>query len=158
MTVYQGEVLGEALFSALAANADTPIRYRQFAAMLQLETEAKARLRPFLIRLGLSVVEDEKFRAEGYRAAERLAALSWPDFLDTFEREIAEYRDLYQAIADRAPAEDHEALQAMANHEKIFIRFVTAERAGRPMDALREIESELQHPLGPPAASGARAT
>jgi hypothetical protein len=149
MSVYQGEVLGEALFSAMAEGANSPDRYRQFAAMLQLETETKARLRPLLASLGLSVVEREESRAEGYRAAARWLALPPGEFLDTFEREIAVYRDLYQTMADRAPAASQIALQSMVEHEQVFLRYVAAEREGRSADALSIIQSQLRYPSGP---------
>ena len=146
MSVYQCEVLGESMFSALLEVADTAMKRRQFAAMLQMETEAKARLRPLLQRLGLSVVETESYRQEGYRVAKRYAALPWSDFLQTFDREILEYADKYQAIADAAPVEDRVPLQFMVEHEKAFLRFVNAETAGRSGEALAILEAQLRYP------------
>jgi hypothetical protein len=158
MAVYQGEVFGEALFSALLAAAATPLRRRQFAAMLQMESEAKVRLRPFLTLLGLSIVEDESDRAEGRRAAERLASLPWADFLAAFGTEIEGYVERYREIAERAPAEDREPLRFMVEHELSFLRFVAAERDGRSDDALGAIVSQLQYPLGGEVApAGVRA-
>lgn len=148
LKVYQGEVLGEALFSAMAAGADSDERYRHFAAMLQMETETKAWLRPLLVKLGIAVVEDEKSRSEGCLAASRWLLLPWGEFLDTFEREITVYRDLYQSMADRAPAVTRQALQAMVEHENVFLRYAAAERDGRSADALAAVETPLRYPLG----------
>ena len=153
--IYQGEVLGEALFSGLLAAAVEPCRQQQFAAMLQLETEAKARLRPFLTRLGLSVVEDATARREGERLAVQLAALPWPEFLDEFARSIAEYEQLYADWAKLAPPEDAQLMRGMVEHERVFLRYAQAERAGRSAQALALIEAELVQPLGAVAAVGA---
>jgi hypothetical protein len=142
MAVYQGEVLGEALYSGLLANA-APQHQHYFAAMLQMETEAKARLRPFLVRLGLSVVESEDSRREGIALASTLGLLSWEEFLAAFAREIAVYVDKYQTIADQAPPEDRPALDFMVEHEKSFLRFAAAELTGEPAQAIEALASQL---------------
>jgi hypothetical protein len=146
MSVYQGEVLGESMFSALLASAETAMQRRQFTAMLQMESEAKARLRPFLQRLGLSTVEDETRRAQGYEVARRYERLSWSEFLTTFDREIREYVDKYQAIADAAPIEDRVPLEFMVEHEKTFLRYVALEAVGRSTEALATLEAQLRYP------------
>jgi hypothetical protein len=142
MAVYQGEVFGEALFSGLLERA-APQHQPLFSAMLQMETEAKARLRPFLIRLGLSIAEDEDMRRRGCADAARLGALGWREFLATFVAEIAVYVDRYQAIADAAPAEDREALEFMVEHERKFMRCAAAALVGRNDHALEAVASEL---------------
>ncbi len=102
MAVYQGEVCGDALLSALLATAASPPHRRQVAKMLQRVSEANVRLRPFLARLGLSEVEDESARAGGRRAAQRLVTLPWPDFLTALGAEIEAYVERSRKIAERA--------------------------------------------------------
>ncbi len=143
MSVYQGEVLGESMFSGLLAAAASK-HQPYFAAMLQMETEAKAMLRPLLMRRGLSIVESETWRQEGYGHAARLGALSWPDFLRVFIEEIRVYVDRYQGFADQAPPEDRDALLAMVEHEKSFIRFAEAAQQGKPAEALAALTSQLK--------------
>src|SRR5262249_20481334 len=55
--LYQGEVLGEAFFHAYLKQETDPQRRFKWATLMQLECETKARLRPFLSRLGLSLEE-----------------------------------------------------------------------------------------------------
>lgn len=152
MEIYQGEVLGEAMFSGLLASA-APQHKAYFEAMLQMETETKARLRPLLVRHGLSLVESEEWRAQGYRDAARLGALGWEDFLATFTAEISVYIEKYQDIADLAPAEDRPLLGAMVEHERKFVRFAVAELTGRADHALEAIADGLVfRPDGRPGA------
>ena len=57
--MYQGEVLGEAVLGRWLQLESDPVRRYKWATLQQLETETKARLRPFMMRLGLSVVEND---------------------------------------------------------------------------------------------------
>ncbi|MBU6257134.1 MAG: hypothetical protein KGL18_08855 [Burkholderiales bacterium] len=147
MAVYQGEVLGEAMFSQLAATAPTPWLQGLYSTMLQFETETKMRLRPFIHRLGLSVAEDESARAEGLRVARRYEALEPAAWIELFEREIGEYVDRYQALADRAPPEDAGVLEGMAEHERVFLCVVAAMRAGDEAGAVETVARRLAFPL-----------
>jgi hypothetical protein len=154
MEVYQGEVHGEGLFSRMAALATTAERRRKFENLLQLESEAKVRLRPFLARLGLSVVEDESSRASGRELGEQLAAQPWEVLLKTFLADIDRYISRYQALADAAPAADREPLQFMVEHERALSAFLKQELAGQPDQSLRAILPLLAYPL-PAADAGA---
>jgi hypothetical protein len=156
MEVYQGEVHGEGLFSRLAALATPEDRRRKFEILLQLESEAKVRLRPFLARLGLEVVEDESSRASGRELAERLASQPWEDLLKTFLADIERYISAYQALAEAAPPEDQEPLRFMVQHERALRGFLEQELAGKPHQSLRGILPLLAYPLpaiGPGAAN-----
>ena len=57
--LYQSEVLGEAAFLALMKAARSERDRYQFGTFLQLETETKARLRPFLLKHGLELDESQ---------------------------------------------------------------------------------------------------
>ena len=50
--MYQGEVLGEALLNAYVALEPDAVRRYKWGTILQLETQTKARPRPFLHRAG----------------------------------------------------------------------------------------------------------
>ena len=56
---YRGEQIGEAASSYLVTHEANPVRRYKWATLLQLETETKARLRPFLMRLGLSPAQTD---------------------------------------------------------------------------------------------------
>jgi hypothetical protein len=147
MDVYQSEILGEGLFSRLAELSSGEERRDKFSTLLQLESEAKVRLRPLLCRLGLSVVEDEEYRRRGRVLAERLAAQSWDASLRDFGADIDDYIARYRALADGAPAEDQAELHFMVRHEEALRAFLVRELHGRPGESLDLVISLLEHPL-----------
>src|SRR5262249_58959795 len=63
--VYRGEGGGEAAFESMLATADGVEQQYVIGSLLQLETEGKAIIRPLLMRLGLSMLEDAEGRAGG---------------------------------------------------------------------------------------------
>jgi len=148
--MYQGELLGEALFSRAAALARSDEQRFKLCVLLQLETETKARLRPLVAQLGLDLVEDEAFRAEGLRLGDELGALPWIDFLRTLERELKVYVTKYQRIADLAPVSERQVPQSMVEHEQALLAFVRAELAepGSPR-SLDAVNALLANPLAP---------
>src|SRR6516165_6506659 len=103
--MYQGEVFGEAILASyLALEKDAERRYK-WATLMQLETETKARLRPFLARLGLSVAQDDvSDKVAGF--AKAYASKSWQQHM----KEVGEITDFYIAkfreIDAAAPPEE----------------------------------------------------
>ncbi|HXQ64883.1 MAG TPA: hypothetical protein VN787_08505 [Steroidobacteraceae bacterium] len=144
--VYRGEILGEALFSRLAALSDNADRRYLFSVLLQLESEAKIRLRPLLARLGLSVVEDEASRREGEARAERVVAQPWLDAVRDWTTWIDGIIATYVALAREAPTADREALEYMVRHEQALAAFLAAELAGKG-ESVAPVLSFLLHPL-----------
>ena len=147
LDLYQGEVYGEGLFSVMAARAGDPLRRRQFAVMLQYESETKVRLRPFLARLGLPLEEHESARAEGLKRGAHYAALPWPDFLTEFHASIRRYIADYEAIARLGPPSDQAMLRSMVEHEQAFLCYLEHELAGDSQRSLERIAGLLEHPL-----------
>lgn len=146
--MYQGELLGEALFSRAAALARTDDQRFKLCVLLQLESETKARLRPLVARLGLNLVEDESFRTEGLRLGDELGALPWTEFLETLGRELELYVTKYQSIADLAPPSDRPIAQSMVDHERALLSFVNAELSGTNADrSLEAVNALLVNPL-----------
>ncbi|MFI4933798.1 MAG: hypothetical protein ACHP7N_04215 [Caulobacterales bacterium] len=83
---YQGEVLGEA-FSSRAIGADVdPVHRYKWGCLLQLETETKAKLRPFLVRLGLSI-EEADVRAQVDAAFKTWSSKTWRDQMREQDRQ-----------------------------------------------------------------------
>ena len=50
LNVYYGEQFGEAFYAMLLAETDNEIEKLILTALLQLETEGKARVRPFIVK------------------------------------------------------------------------------------------------------------
>ena len=99
--LYAAEVLGEGLASRwleLSSNRDQ--RYK-LALFLQLESEAKVRLRPLLARHGLDLVEDQAQRSAGAEVAEKFATMPWKDAMDTFADLKAATRQRRQRVETR---------------------------------------------------------
>ena len=67
---YESEIFGEAFLLALVEEARNEGEKYQFGTLVQLETETKARLRPFLTRYGVSL--SEKMELGEVDAAARL--------------------------------------------------------------------------------------
>ena len=88
--LYAAEVLGEGLASRWLELASDPDQKYKLSLCLQLDSEAKVRLRPLLARHGLSVVEEQNQRAAGAAAADRFASLPWKEAMATgaMEREL----------------------------------------------------------------------
>ena len=81
--LYAAEVLGEAMANRWMELTTDPIQKYKLALFLQLESEAKVRLRPLLARHGISLVEGERHKAAGAAAAEQFAAQSWKEAMAT---------------------------------------------------------------------------
>src|SRR5437764_10584484 len=75
--LYQGEVIGEAVFDKMLHHLDDDRQRYVVATMLQLETETKARLRPVAAASGLDIAEDPAERAAGEALAAQLSTATW---------------------------------------------------------------------------------
>ena len=111
-TLYDGEVMGERLPLALHAAARSPREADQFAAILQLETETKARLRPLLLKHGMSPAETADLGGIPARLA-NYASQEWRDYSAATAARLAGVLRDYEAIAALGPPEDQPILQAV---------------------------------------------
>jgi len=143
--LYQAEIIGEGLFSTWLAGCPPQHAYG-IALLLQLEGEAKVRLRPLLWRLGLTLVEDQSMRAAGIEAAERLRRLPWPQAMLELAELVKPYLERYRALEAAAPASDKPQVHFMVNHEVTVQRFAELQAAGEPRAALRMVRDQLEHP------------
>jgi len=142
--LYQGEIIGEGLFSTLLATCPPEHAYGM-ALLLQLEGEAKVRLRPLLWRLGLSVVEDQAMRAAGIQAADKLKQLPWRQAMLELAELVKPYLARYQALEAAAPDSDKPAVHFMVAHEVSVLRFAELAAAG-DKHAVQEVLNQLEHP------------
>src|SRR5439155_2522476 len=99
---YRGEVIGEAIISALIGATSDPIERLKLAHLLQLETETKAWLRPHMIRAGLSIAEPPEFRETAQQVAAGLAPLEWLDKIKAIAGFIPDLVKQYSAYAQTA--------------------------------------------------------
>jgi hypothetical protein len=147
--LYAAEVLGEGLASRWLELSATPDQKYKLALFLQLESEAKVRLRPLLARHGLDLVEDQNQRSAGAAVAEKFASMPWKDAMATFADLARPYRERFQALLAAAAPEDAPLVRFMVAHEATVIRIAEGEAAGDgQMD--NELVSMLSYPLTRP--------
>jgi hypothetical protein len=147
--LYQSEVLGEQAFLALIAVARNEREKYHFGTLLQLESETKVRLRPFLQKYGLAFVESQDGSEQVAGFVSVYLENSWLEFLAALKPLVDQFVARFQEIADAGPSEDQEVLQSMVTHEESFVHWIakeTAEEGG----ALDLAISQLQYPLPAP--------
>ena len=134
---YESEIFGEAAALALVEVARNDRDRHHLGTLLQLETETKARLRPFLNKYGLSLSEemalpdlDEMIR--GYKDS------SWAEFAAGLVPVVQTFLSRFEEIAAAGPAEDQEVLTSMIRHESASLKWVQAESGGESDDSLDE--------------------
>ena len=148
-TLYDGEVMGERLLLALHAAARSAREADHFAAILQLETETKARLRPLLLKYGMSLAETGDLSGIPARLA-AYASQSWGEYTAASASRLTGICRDYEAIAALGPPEDQPILQAVVDHEAALLAWARAEATGETDQSLAAILALL---CFPPAAS-----
>ena len=135
--LYAAEVLGEGLASRWLELSSSPDQKYKLALFLQLESEAKVRLRPLLARHGLDVVEDPRQRSAGVAVAERFAGMPWKEAMATLADLAGPYLERFQALLAIALPDDAPLVRFMVAHEGSVIRIAQREAAG---DACMDLE------------------
>ena len=144
--LYSGEVWGEAFASRWLEQCTDPHHQHVLSMVLQMESEAKVRLRPLLAALGLSLVEEEGQRAAGAAAVTEYTKLPWPAAMRAMANLARPYRDQYQALLDVAPPSDAPMVGYMVAHEQALMGYAERVAAG-DTQADAEILPLLAHPL-----------
>jgi hypothetical protein len=148
--LYAAEVLGEALANRwLELTADPEEQYK-LGLFLQLESEAKVRLRPMLARHGISLIEEQRHKSAGVQEAEELAALSWREAMATLAKLAIPYAERFEALLKMADPQDAPLVRFMADHERSVSQIAAREAAGEPALAT-ELVVKLAHPFARPS-------
>jgi hypothetical protein len=148
--LYQGEVLGEAILSSYVAMEPDAMRRYKWGTILQLETETKARLRPFMTRLDLSIAQDD-VRERVAELVKTFAAKSWRQHMEELVSITKFYTNKFREIESAAPEVDREVAHSMVVHESSINRFAQLELAGDADNSLNDVIAQLQYPLVKPA-------
>ena len=147
--LYQGEVLGEAVFARFLAREEDPLRRYKWASLMQLESETKVRLRPFLAYLGLPIADaDVKAQADGF--AQNYATTPWADHMKTIVDVTDFYLGKFRAVAAFAPDCDRDVTQSMIAHEEAIQNFAKAELAGNARTSIDDVVAQLRFPIAIP--------
>ena len=158
---YDGEVLGEALYSILFETARSERERQVWGVLLQLETETKAWLRAPMAAAGVGLAESAEARERAARYAKGIAPLEWGAQMQTLHDVIADqvaprFRDFADAARDRGAPDEEAICRHMVEHEEVQVELARRELAGEPLDqVLAPVAAHLRYPI---PASGADAT
>lgn len=145
--LYQGEVLGEALFDALLPMAETDDQRMKLAMMVQLETETKARLRPILLKAGIDIAESAVMRAQGQAMAASLRDMSWRQKMGAVHAQLSgSFVPRYHEIACLFDG-TNDAAWSMIAHEEALTEFVRLEADGKTDQSAAVIKPHLNWPI-----------
>src|SRR3984885_13136519 len=120
--LYAAEVLGEGLANRWMELTTEPLQKYKLGLFLQLESEAKVRLRPLLARYGISLVEDASQRGLGMKEAERFATQPWKEAMAALSKLCLPYAERFRSLLPFAPPEDVPLIRFMIDHEDSFSR------------------------------------
>ena len=120
---YQGEVYGEAMYSAIAERMENQDHAYKWRVLAQMETETKLHMRVLVAKLGGTIAESEDWRNRGKKDAEYYASLSWVELMKTFEKELEVDIAEYASLEEGCPLEDAETLHRLTKHEILTKEF-----------------------------------
>jgi hypothetical protein len=135
---HEGEVLGEALFSALAAATDDPDHRSKLESCARLEAQTRDQIVELARDLDVELGSTDVAAQAGRSAATNLDAMAWPDLMGAIAGGTAGYRALYAELIEVA---SHPLLDALVQHELALNAFTAAEATGDPaaLDHLRAV-------------------
>ncbi len=148
--MYQGEMLGVAIFDRMLPFFDDPVQYYKVATMLQLETETVARLRPVMLELGLDLAESGDPASLGQEVADSLKGLNWDELMLRLRDLVKPYVERYNEIVTTAPAAYRSIAESMVVHEESLYRFADLELTGDSEHSLDDVIAQLHYPLPRP--------
>jgi hypothetical protein len=148
---YQGEILGEAMFDSMLRSAGNATERYKLALMLQLETETKARLRPFLVAEGLPLQEDPRMRPEGEQFARDLEGATWNEKMQALADSIGQtWLPRYRQLTDAMPPALRAVGESMVTHERALLEMARRELAGQSARSDEPVLDLLVNPLPRP--------
>ena len=147
--MYQGEVLGEAMLDAYVAAEQDPVHRYKWGTVLQLETETKARLRPFLTKLGLSLAQND-MREQVAGVMRNFAGKSWHQHMEELVKITTFYVEKFREIEAASPESDRAITHSMVLHEAAIKKFAELELAGDSANSLNDMIAQLHFPLTAP--------
>jgi hypothetical protein len=144
---YQGEVLGEALFAALAERCgDDTDRRAKLDVLTRLERATKDAMRPALERRGVDTAPHPTTLETAGAFADTAAAMPWHDLLASFEPTTAKYVAVYEALG--AAGEDPALVELLLQHERALAEFAGRELRGDTETSTQPI-LDLPHVAAP---------
>jgi hypothetical protein len=126
LQAYEGELIGERLYGALAAARPEPAAQQRFALIAAVERATNMLLQPIAARLGLKA-SDERVSAAVARRTPEIASLSWPEFVRKAMHDWPPYVPRFEALRELAPPDDAAVLEMVVEHERALVEFIRRE-------------------------------
>jgi hypothetical protein len=137
---YQGEVLGETLFRALADRETDPARRRQLEVLALLERATKDLAEPVFTQRAISHGDTAATVAAARQFADAAAAQPWEEFLTSIAPVTARYLELYRELVDLAATDEERAIaEAYVAHEEALAAYGRRALGMEPGDPLAPI-------------------
>jgi hypothetical protein len=134
---YQGEVLGEALFGAIADRLDDAEHARKMRVLATLERKTKEAIAPALERAAISTDPDPAM----LELADALAVdVTWAAFMSATVEITKQYIPLYERIGELDPTESA-ASELLVAHEVALRAFADKELAGDTTTSLQAVDA-----------------
>ena len=129
---YRGEILGEALFDAFAAQETDPDRVEKLRVLQRIEGDTAARMRPLAREAGIEVdgAEDETARSQGREMGG--AGIAWDGFVKSLHDALPPFLAGFVRLRTIAADPRDPALVALVTHEQAINAFAELELAGHP--------------------------
>ena len=126
LNVYYGEQFGEAFYATLLAETDDDNEKLILTALLQLETEGKARVRPFIVKYGLPAHDNAKSISGGVETAKNLANENWQGKFEAMvaiikQQGLPEYEGLMAKVNPEEDPEAAELAEFFGAHERVIL-------------------------------------
>jgi hypothetical protein len=148
---YQGELIGEVVFSELARHFGSPQHQYKLGTLLQLETETAARLRPTALELGVDLFFRGEYREMGQEFLKSFDGKDWPDLMTGLGTAVEPFVKRYTEIAEIAPPEYKDLADSMVVHERAILTFTRLELSGDTERSLDDVMKQLTFPLKQPS-------
>jgi hypothetical protein len=145
--VYKGEVIGEAFFCQMLERFKDPADQFKSSCLLQLETELKAQLRPYLLTHNIPVIEQDDWRQQGRDLAGSLIGESWQEVMPQFVELMNGFIKLFEEMAGVVGPIHPELGEFMMAHEQSIHDFATREAAGDTDTSIDSVIEILNFPL-----------
>ena len=126
LNVYYGEQFGEAFYATLLAETENEIEKLILTTLLQLETEGKARVRPFIVKYGLPAHDNPKSISGGVETAKNLANENWQSKFEAMvfinnEQGLPEHEGLMEKVNPEEDLEAIELAEFVGAHERVIL-------------------------------------
>lgn len=129
---YEGELVGEAYFCALAGCFDAAAEREKLALLATVERRTSEVVRPLVDKHDLVPCEEAVLKARGVELSLPDQHFSWDGFMTHITVKYPDYLENYQTFEKTAPEDDLPVLKRLTHHEVVLIDFAHKELARDP--------------------------